>query len=131
MSKNSPTIIKKKRPTNDAIRAIGSKGLIKLNDLYLADFHQGTKWPGSNAERWFNMVLDFLSIRGDEVIPFVLREQEERVIMLGKSQEYMAALTDIVYSGGCRTEYDKAVLVLTASPEERAQALNFILNGGK
>ncbi len=113
--------------SNDAVRVISVKGLIKLQDLWLNYFHQGKRFKGGNAEQWFNVVVDFLSMRGDEIIPGALREQEERIITLGLSQEYMATLSEVVYSAGARTEYDKAVLVLTATPEERAEALQKVL----
>lgn len=115
-----------KKPTNDAARVIGPKGIMKLEELWLNEFH-AKRSLGSNAERWFGVVLDFLSIRGDEIVPNVLREQEERLINLGKSQEYLAALAEIVETSPHHNDYDKTVMVLTATPEERAEALKKVL----
>ena len=115
-----------KKPKNDAARIISPKGIRKIEELWLNDFHSKLA-SGSNAERWLNVILDFLSMRGDEVVPGALREQEERIITLGKSQEYLAALAEVVESSPQHNDYDKTVMVLTATPEERAEALNKVL----
>ncbi len=115
-----------KKPKNDAARVISPSGVRKLEELWLNDFHSKIA-SGSNAERWFGVVLDFLSLRGDEVVPNVLREQEERIINLGKSQEYLAALAEVVETSPQHNDYDKTVMVLTATPEERTEALKKLL----
>ena len=114
------------KPKNDAARVVSPKGIRKIEELWLNDFHSKVA-SGSNAERWFNVVLDFLSLRGDEVIPGTRREQEERIINLGKSQEYLAALADVVQTSPQHNDYDKTVMVLTATPEERTEALKKVL----
>ena len=118
-----------KRPSE---RVISPAGVQRLRDLYMDDWHSGKNaYPGGEAERWFHLVLDFLSIRGDEVISGALREQEERVINLGLSQEYLHILGTIVTKSPQHDEYDHGVLVLTASPEERAEALYRVLEVGR
>lgn len=117
-----------KRTNNDAARCLSIKGLRRLQDIWLTDFQTRVTPEGGNAERWFHAVLDLLSERGDEVIPNVLREQEERVINLGKSKEYLSALAEVVQTSPQHNEYDQTVMVLTATPEERAQALQKVLD---
>jgi hypothetical protein len=111
---------------NDPTRTISYKGLSKLRDLWLDYFHRGVNFEGGNAEQWFHVVLDFLSARGDEVIPASIRALEERTINSGRSQEYLAALAEVVQSSPQHSDYDCTVLVLTASAEERMEALNRI-----
>ncbi len=117
------------RTNNDAVRVISATGLRRLEDLWMQRFHAGLA-NGGNAERWFHVVLDFLSIRGDEVHPGVLVDQTHKIIERGLSQELMSALSDLVECSGCHTEYDKAVLVLTATPEQRAEAIAKVLGTG-
>lgn len=104
-------------------RFITDKGLRKLEEMWLEDFHSSNR-DQRNSVRWWNVIHDFLELRGDEIIPGALREQEYKVIQAGKSQEYLAALAEIINKSSPKyNEYDKTVLVLTASPEERAEAL--------
>jgi hypothetical protein len=109
--------------SQDPARTISQKGLHKLRALWLDYFHRGAKFEGGNAEQWFHCVLDFLSERGDEVVPAQVRFLEERTITAGRSQEYLAALADVVQSSPQHNDYDRTVLVLTATPEERMEAL--------
>lgn len=93
-----------------------------LEQIWLDKFHVANNDRG-NAQRWFESVIEFLEKRGDEIIPGFVRNEEFKVIEQGLSQEYMAKLAATVASDGARTEYDKAVLILTATPEDRAKAL--------
>ncbi len=102
-----------------------------LEEFWLQRFHSSMTDERGNAVRWYNSVLDLLDKRGDEIVTGVLRDQEHKILQLGLSQEYMAELAATVASEHCRTEYDKAVLVLTATPEERAAALGKVLNAQK
>lgn len=103
------------------------KELRKLEDLWLSDFHSG-KIRESNAVRWWEVFNLFLTSRGDELIPGELRAQEEQVMNLGKSQEYLAALAALLPPAKlCRNDFDSTMLVLTASADDRAAALKKVL----
>ncbi len=100
------------------------KDRVRLRDIWLDHFHNDNDFLELPVEvKWFTAVSQLQDERGDEVFSGELRDREHRLIELGLSQEYMAALADIVCSEGARTEYDKAVLILTASPAERLEAL--------
>jgi hypothetical protein len=109
--------------THDPTRTLSNKGLHRLQALWLDYWHRNARFEGGNAEQWFHSVLDLLSERGDEVIPRAVRELEERTIGSGRSQEYLAALAEVVQSSPQHNDYDRTVLVLTATPEERMEAL--------
>lgn len=110
------------------LRVISTKGLNKLRDTWLAYWHRHQPFEGGNAEQWFHTVLDFLSARGDEVIPRELREQEEKLIATGRAKEYLAALAEVVQASPSHNEYDHTVLVLTASADDRLAALTKVLH---
>lgn len=109
-------------------KVISHTGIRKLEDMWLSCWHERPdKYTGGNAERWFNIVVDFLSARGDELMPRELRDREIRVIQAGRSKEYLAALAEIVDFSPEHNEYDQTVLVVTATPEERAAALEKVM----
>lgn len=104
--------------------------LHRLQELWLQDWHASKRYEGGNAEQWFNCVLTFLAMRGDEIISAETRRQEEQLMSLGKSQEYLAALAEVVDLPPSANDYDQTMLVLTASPEERELALRKVMNNG-
>lgn len=117
-----------KPPSNDMTKVISRAGLKVLREMALSRWLE--KAPPPHEQLWFECVIDFITTRGDEIVPGVLRDQEHRVIQLGKSQEYLAALADVVMrtTSPTHTQYDQTVLVLTATPEERAEALRKVLD---
>lgn len=117
------------------VPTLSIKDVRRLQDLWLDDFHS-TNTPDSAygmTERWWNVFTTFLTQEGYELYPPELRTQEDTVIASGKSQEYLAALADVVIAniGPSVNEYDQTVLVLTASPDERAEALRKVLHNEK
>ncbi len=113
-----------KTPTKDnGYRVLGPTRLRKLEDAWLRLFHSGGKLDRPNAEVWFNVVMDNIIAQGDEVIPSAIIDEEHKIMERGLSQEYMAALADVVDASDARSEYDKAVLILTATPEARLAAI--------
>lgn len=118
---------------NDGMRPLSAFAARRLQDIWLTDFFEkaAARHEYGNTSRWWHCFLDFLDERGDEILPGALREKEEQLLALGKSQEYLAALLDVIQVNGQeRNEYELAMLVLTASTEERAQALRVVLGGG-
>ena len=112
----------------DHIGSLTVRELRELQDMWLDDFHKVSIPEGGNAQRWFQVVVDFLlNRRGDDIVPLTLKQLEFNVIEKGLSQEYMSALAATIDDTFCKTEYDKAVFVLTASPEERMNALELVL----
>lgn len=100
------------------------KELHQLSDLWLGYWEASPEqFQGGNAEMWFNAVMDFLEQSGAEVFTRELREREFKMMADGKAQEYAAALKDVVEATHARSEYELAILVLTASPDEREVAL--------
>lgn len=74
---------------------------------------------------WYQIILDFMYSRGDEIVSKELVEAEFKVIELGKSAEYLSALMTVVDAASL-DEADKAIVLLTASPEDRDAALKKI-----
>lgn len=110
---------------------ITHKELRTLEDIWLRKFHTAANSDDGNAQRWFTSVIEFLQQRGDEIISSELRDREHQIIENGLAQEYMSVLALTVASEGARTEYDKAVLILTATPEEREVALKRVYDEHK
>ncbi len=122
-SKNSKNTTK--TPTTDYI-VLGPTALRKIEDLWLRRWDAGKELDRPGAEIWYNVFREFLAQRGDELIPSALIDDEHKVMERGLSQEYMAALAQVVDASDARSEYDKAVLILTATPEARREALTRI-----
>ena len=100
----------------------------QLESIWLNDFHEGKHSRMNMTDKWVMAFDRFLEGRGDEIISGNLRDMEHKIIEMGLSQEYMSELARTVNGDGARTEYDKAVLILTATPEERALAVKKVLS---
>ena len=114
--------MKRLRPTNKELR--------QIQDIWSRYFHAGTQFEGGNTEQWYHTFMDFIEQSGAEVVPGEVRQREELVLRLGKSQEYLAALAEVVDHSPKLNDYEQAVMVLTATPEERAAALEKVVTRG-
>jgi hypothetical protein len=99
--------------------------ILQIQDAWRMKFHEKSKPQVNSPEYWFEVIIDFMLTRGDELYTKELRESEFKVIETGKSEEYISALMTVVDAAGL-SEHDRIVVMLTASPEDRDAALRKI-----
>lgn len=105
--------------------------LTRIRDIYLKTTVNQPPFEGGEAEKWLYVIERFLSETGHEVVTPELRAQEERVLELGLCTQYFRALIDVVQPDFRATNSEEAgaFLLITASPEERAEAVELVLKG--
>lgn len=87
----------------------------------------------SMEEAWYHVITDFHQYEGGLLISEEIKLLEGLVIERGLSEEYLATLRGIVIPQGPGVhvseldDNDALVLMLTATSEEREQALRFVL----
>jgi hypothetical protein len=101
--------------------------LQRIRDIYLRFTRDYPPYPGGEAEKWYQVVVQFLNETGADVITSSIVTAEERALELGLSSKYIAALTESLRSDfRAVSDNDFAVLLLTSSSEERIEALKKI-----
>lgn len=102
--------------------------LIDIKDIYLR--HTRGKIKIESAQIWYEVCLEFLSrkYKGSIIIPESVRQGEDRVLQDDMfCAEYISALMKVVTSDLVQlTENQKVVLLITATADERQEALALI-----
>jgi hypothetical protein len=112
-------------------KQVGRDSFQALRDIYLDLFGRTKKQPdGGQAEVWLHVVKEYLTQQCWDLIPYHIVEQEERIVEMGLSQEYVAELIDLCELSPDLDEYSKLVMLLHAGPEVRKKALANIKFGG-
>lgn len=78
-------------------------------------------------ETCYEAVVAYLLKEGHEIFTPSLRAREQRVLNDGLASEYLNALMQVTDAPAQMSEPEKAVLMLLASPEDRADALAKLL----
>lgn len=89
-----------------------------IQSLFNSRYRERSVPAGGMAELWYQVISDFLATKVNARI-----NREYTVMEQGKSKEYIAALLEIVAPADGISEHDKVMLMLTASPEDRAAAM--------
>lgn len=98
---------------------------LKIRDIYLKNFNK--KSEPDVEERWYEVILTFVKYEGGDIVPEEVRLLEGSVIDKGLAEEYLEALNSIIRPTDDLEETEKFVLLLSASPAERLQALRYVL----
>jgi hypothetical protein len=114
---------------NQMSKPLTKKQLLKLRDIYLANFNKGPLPDGGLPEAWYQVICTFLKYEGHDIVPEEIRILEATVADKGLSEDYIEVLMSVTKTpedpeGG---DADKILHILSASPEERLQALRFVL----
>lgn len=106
-------------------RKLTRKEVLQIQELWRQKFKESSSPQINSPEFWFEVVVDFLLTRGDDIVSKELVDSEMRVIEYGKAAEYVSALMSVVDVDGL-DEHSKVILLITASPEDRDKALRKI-----
>lgn len=102
--------------------------LIDIKDIFLT--HTRGKITKELTQIWYESVLLFLSrkYKGSHIIPEKVRQAEDRVLQDDSfCAEYISALLKVVNTDLVQlTENQKVVLMITATADERQEALEYI-----
>ncbi len=109
-----------------AYPTLTAKQAQKIRDIWLDSWHHSTG-NLDTTQLWFESVLTYLGREGYELMPAEVRTNEERIMSQGLSKEYLAALRQVIDCGFSRSEEETAVLILTATPEERTEAIKKVV----
>jgi len=107
--------------------SVPERDLQRLQDIWRTYYHTNGIPAGGMAELWYHTVLRFLQERGDEIVTGDIRRREAQVLASGLTAPYFQALIEVVKPElGDLSEATGAFLLITASPEERAEALDLM-----
>jgi hypothetical protein len=98
---------------------------LKIRSIYLENFNK--KNEPSMERRWFEVILTFLAYEGNDIVPEEVRLLEGTVIDRGMAEDYVESLLAITKPTGDLEDAEKIVHLMSASPQERLQALRFVL----
>jgi len=77
------------------------------------------------TSRWFHAIVNFLESKGYEIVSNELRDSEHQLLQSDTlSKEYFQALREVVNPHHLLGLEQRALLLISASPEDRARALN-------
>jgi hypothetical protein len=99
--------------------------LLKIRDIYLTNFNK--KSEPCMEQKWYEVISTFIKYEGADIVPEEVRLLEGIVIDKGMSEEYISALIAITKPTDDLEEAEKLVHLMSASPQERLQALRFVL----
>lgn len=98
---------------------------LRIREIYLANFNK--KSEPSMEQKWYEVICTFVRYEGADIVPEEVRLLEGSVIDKGLSEEYLEALAAIIKPTDDLEDAEKVVLFLSASPQERLQALRYVL----
>jgi hypothetical protein len=98
---------------------------LRIRDIWLKNFNK--KSVPHVEDAWFEVICTFLRYEGHDIVPEEVRLLESLVIDRGLSEDYIEALISITKPTSDLEEAEQIVHFLSASPEERLQALRFVL----
>lgn len=97
----------------------------ELRRIWMQHWH-GRTVP-SMEEAWHGVVVDFIYYEGGQILSEKLRLLEGLVIERGLSTEYIQTLKSLVSPPSDIEADDQFVLLMSAPPDLREQALRFVL----
>lgn len=88
---------------------------------------RGRPERGELEQLWHEVISLFYTYQGYQIIPGPLRDAELSIVERGLGPEYFAALIQVVKPDPTLGEADQAILLITATPEEREKAIRKVL----
>jgi hypothetical protein len=106
-------------------RPLTKQQLLKIRDIYLANFNK--KAEPCMEQKWYEVICTFVRYEGSDIVPEEVRLLEGTVIDCGMAEDYVEALLALTKPTEDLEDAEKIVHLMSASPQERLQALRFVL----
>lgn len=107
---------------------LNGKERAQIAQIFITRFRElGRPERGELEQLWYDVITEFYSFHGDQVISKKIREAEDSIVERGLGAEYFSALTSIVNPPSELSESEQAILLITASPEDREKAIKKVI----
>jgi hypothetical protein len=100
----------------------------QIAEIFIRLFRErGRPERGELEQIWYEVITTFFNYQGDQIVPKKIREAEDSIVDRGLGKEYFAALTSVVNPPSELSEDEQAILLITASPEDREKAIKKVI----